>query len=134
MSKLFGGLVKVSRSSSLAGSKTDIKGKIASSSTLDVENIKTEAATTQVWGGGQLTGELHILSHEDYSMLEADMINDNEHHYHFHYNDGRVLSTTQPINIFVRIGTLINAREGVAPMILDFDAVGPQSMLTDTTN
>lgn len=134
MSKLFGGLEKVSRSSAQGGSKTDIRGRVGSGSTLEIENIKTEAATTQVWGGGQVTGELQILSHQDYDLLESDMIEDAEHFYHFHYKDGRILSTTEPINIFVRIGTLINAREGVAPMILDFDAVGPRVMVEDTTS
>lgn len=133
MSKLFQGLEKVSRSTTKAGSKTDITGKIAASTTFDPpENIATETATGRAWGGSQLNGEIHFLSHEDYPALETDMINDEEHYYHFHFKDGRILTTAEPINTFVRIGTGVNAREGIAPMILDFEAIGHVPMLERT--
>lgn len=134
MSKKFGGLFKVSRSATLGGAQTDITGKIGSGTTFEPpQNTKTETTTGSVWGGGSVNGEIHILSHADYALLETDMIADEENFYHFHYKDGRVLTTTEAINTFVRIGTQINAREGVAPMILDFEQFSHQVMLTDTT-
>lgn len=134
MSKQFSGIISVSRSDTLAGAKTTIAGKIGSGSSLDPENIKTETTTGQAFGGGQLTGELHFLSHADYATLLADMKADVEKHYHFHYKDGRILSTKDPIGtVFVRIGTTPDARTGITPMILDFEQVGDDVMLEDTT-
>lgn len=133
MSKKFGGLRKVSRSETKEGAKTDINGKIGSGTTLEPENIGSETGTGRVYGGSQLNGEVHVLSHQDYPTLETDMINDAEHYYHFHYKDGRILTTSEPINIFVRIGTQVDAREGVAPMIFDFESLAHKPMLEDTT-
>lgn len=133
MAKDYSGLAKVSYSDTQGGAKTDVTGKIANAGNLDNPNIKNETSDGQAFGGGQVTGEIHVLNSADYDTLEGFMEADTAKFWHFTYKDGRVLSTAEAINIFVRRGTGINARDGVTPMIIDFDQVGPQVMLEDTT-
>ena len=100
---------------------TWVEGKPASDGTLDPNNTRTEHSAGSLFGGTSLSGDLGLLSMEDWETLKAMMEGNEEKHWFFEYQDGRAVVTRFPINIFVQKLSQPNARDGLVSMILSFE-------------
>ena len=123
------GLEKVAHADTPGGAQTDIAGKISTESSVTPANTKTEHTLGSVFGGGSLAAEIYFLDDAGFSATEALMTANTEKYWFFHYKDGRVLRTADPVNPFARPGTGENARDGAVAWILDFEQFSDVPMI-----
>lgn len=121
MGKEFSGMTKASYGDSVGGSMTDFSGKISSDSTVEAPNTVNETTQGQIWGGGQVTGEIMFFDFADYSTVEGWMTGDTEKAFEFSFDDGRTLAVQDLVQPFAERGINPNARDGVATWTLSFE-------------
>lgn len=114
------GLKRVGHSDTQAGAVTWIDSKIDNEATeITPDNTKTESTVGSVYGGSVLSFTVGLFDDTDYATYETMMTDDVEKFWHFEYQDGRVLTTKEAMNIFVRPATGTNARDGAAAWMMD---------------
>jgi len=118
----FSGLQEVAYSDTLGGARTSITGKVEADGTIEPDNTKNEAADgSQVYGGSLVNVELGFMDMADFDTIEGFMTANTEKFWHFIFKDGHELSTQEAINPFVHLTGGVNARDGVAAWMMDFE-------------